>query len=436
MALSLMALSLPIRVRRQAPRRGTRACRRVALACLMTVLAGAVMLPGSARAEGVALIIGNTGYQALPAVRTAGTDARAVATALTTAGFIVDLRLEATTRELFAGLAAFSDRASTADVALIGYFGLGAQHDGVSYLLGVDADPSAQSEWWTGAVPLHDMMQAVSGAPILGLVLVDGAWPTGLPDAAPGLAAPRTLPPGVLLAFSVAPDQALPTNVMFQAPFAAALVPTLADLDRPMVALLREVQSAVTLATQRDQTPQVFGDAERLATVLADYVPENRDAVPDAQPTESEPPPPTAGQDVVPATVPEEVQGDGGAAVAGPDTPDAVATADPDQPVGADAAPAGSEPTDGPPDAGAAAVAPADPLPSGTAPLAITRAEARGVQTALATLGYDPGVADGALGPRSRAAIAAWQSDLGAEPTGFLSATQRAALIEAADLAE
>ena len=55
----------------------------------------------------------------------------------------------------------------------------------------------------------------------------------------------------------------------------------------------------------------------------------------------------------------------------------------------------------------------------------------RQLQTALAAGGFDPGGVDGVLGPRSRAAIAAWQKSRGEPATGFLSAAQRQALIAA-----
>ena len=45
----------------------------------------------------------------------------------------------------------------------------------------------------------------------------------------------------------------------------------------------------------------------------------------------------------------------------------------------------------------------------------------RGVQRALARLGYDPGSADGLMGPRTRAAIRAFQSASGLSADGRLT---------------
>jgi len=54
------------------------------------------------------------------------------------------------------------------------------------------------------------------------------------------------------------------------------------------------------------------------------------------------------------------------------------------------------------------------------------------IQVALTALGFDTGGSDGALGPRSRQMIAAWQQRSGAPATGFISAAQRNELLRSA----
>ena len=58
------------------------------------------------------------------------------------------------------------------------------------------------------------------------------------------------------------------------------------------------------------------------------------------------------------------------------------------------------------------------------APSGLTRAQRRRVQTALAGRGTDPGPADGVFGPRTRAAVRAWQSSRGYAATGELTEAQ------------
>ena len=64
--------------------------------------------------------------------------------------------------------------------------------------------------------------------------------------------------------------------------------------------------------------------------------------------------------------------------------------------------------------------------------LDLGREDRRRVQTALAMLGFDPRGIDGVFGPGTRAALAAWQSARGSEPTGHLDADQLASLLDQA----
>ena len=68
--------------------------------------------------------------------------------------------------------------------------------------------------------------------------------------------------------------------------------------------------------------------------------------------------------------------------------------------------------------AGASAPSPADPAPTPGPPDA---ERIRAVQRALARLGYDPGPADGLMGPRTRAAIRAFQAASGLAADGGLT---------------
>ena len=60
--------------------------------------------------------------------------------------------------------------------------------------------------------------------------------------------------------------------------------------------------------------------------------------------------------------------------------------------------------------------------------LNLDRATRRQIQEGLAADGYDPGGADGLFGPRTRAAIRAWQSSRGRRATGYLDGAAAAAL--------
>jgi TPR repeat protein/S1-C subfamily serine protease len=78
------------------------------------------------------------------------------------------------------------------------------------------------------------------------------------------------------------------------------------------------------------------------------------------------------------------------------------------------------------------------PVPQASPPRALTDEEVlvysaalEGVQAQLATLGYDPGPADGLMGPRTRAAIRAFEADFGLPVDGQVSDRLIAALNDA-----
>jgi peptidoglycan hydrolase-like protein with peptidoglycan-binding domain len=64
--------------------------------------------------------------------------------------------------------------------------------------------------------------------------------------------------------------------------------------------------------------------------------------------------------------------------------------------------------------------------------LGLNRAGRSRVQLALTLLGYKTGGTDGSLGPKSRAAIRAWQTDLGDVASGYLTPQQHAKLLDMA----
>lgn len=61
---------------------------------------------------------------------------------------------------------------------------------------------------------------------------------------------------------------------------------------------------------------------------------------------------------------------------------------------------------------------------------ALSREDRQDIQRALQWAGFYAAAVDGAFGPGTRGAISAWQTAQGAEPTGVLSTSQRAALVD------
>ena len=74
-----------------------------------------------------------------------------------------------------------------------------------------------------------------------------------------------------------------------------------------------------------------------------------------------------------------------------------------------------------------------DPGTESTGTVSLDSGERWRVQTALAADGFDPGPADGRLGPKTRRAIKAWQQAKGYPATGELTSAQVEALLGSAD---
>ncbi len=83
------------------------------------------------------------------------------------------------------------------------------------------------------------------------------------------------------------------------------------------------------------------------------------------------------------------------------------------------------------------AVTPPAPTPEEVeAVLGLERTERRQIQIGLASLGFDPGPADGLFGQRTREALGKWQSSQGEERTGHLNAEAARVLLAAGEVAE
>jgi hypothetical protein len=69
------------------------------------------------------------------------------------------------------------------------------------------------------------------------------------------------------------------------------------------------------------------------------------------------------------------------------------------------------------------------------AALGLDRQDIRDLQARLLVSGFDPNGVDGLIGRGTRAALSDWQRSVGVEPTGFLNAAQRAALVAGSEAA-
>lgn len=121
---------------------------------------------GSALAQEsrVALVIGNSSYEAVPLLANPENDATVIAAALTRNGFDVTLALDADDQRMRRLLKEFARVASTSDLSLVYFAGHGIEVDKQNYLIPVNASLSSEIDVGFEALPLDLVMQALTRA--------------------------------------------------------------------------------------------------------------------------------------------------------------------------------------------------------------------------------------------------------------------------------
>ena len=145
-----------------------------AVALALSVL-GSLFCDDAAFAERrVALVIGNSAYQHVPALGNPTKDAQAIAAMFQKAGFdVVDTQYDAGGPQLKRAIRQFEDTAADADIAIVYYAGLGIGINGANYLIPVDAKLANDRDADGEAVSLQRLADAVGKAKRLRLVIVD-----------------------------------------------------------------------------------------------------------------------------------------------------------------------------------------------------------------------------------------------------------------------
>ncbi len=261
---------------------------RLLLAVLLASVATGV--PGDEPLRGVALVIGETDYEALADLGNPGRDARAMDNLLGDLGFNVSRVLDGDAEELREEIAEFVEDAADADVALIYYSGHGVELGGQNYLVPVDTDLSTPARAGHSLVPVASLLDELARTVPVTIVLLDAcrtsAFPAGqmieLPDGqtlaveGPGLEAVKGpvpigrpgVPPeslGMVIGFAASPGQpALDGEPGGNSPYAAALVKHFAAGGYSLSDLMTMVSEEVYLKTRAQQLPWVNSSLRRV----------------------------------------------------------------------------------------------------------------------------------------------------------------------------
>lgn len=231
-------------------------------------LAALVMLLGgwteAARAQRVALVVGNGAYQAVPRLANPAADAAAVAEVLRGSGFRTELLRDAGREGLEAALRRFAAAADGAELALFYFAGHGIQMGGENHLLPVDARLAHARDVDFELLGLPVVLRAMQGARARVLILdacrdnplaAQMRGLSGTRSVGRGLARVENVDLGTLIAFSTSPGAVALDGTGRNSPFTAALVQHLGTPGLEIRQLMTRVRRSVVEATGGQQVP-------------------------------------------------------------------------------------------------------------------------------------------------------------------------------------
>ena len=217
----------------------------------------------------VALVIGNSNYQAVPGLPNATRDADLIAQTLRDTGISdVTLAKDLDRDSLIGALREFGAKADAADWAVIYYAGHGIEVAGENYLIPTDAKLASTRDISFETVSLEQVLQTTENARTLSLIFLDACRDN--PFAAKiqskdksrsigrGLAAVE--PTGATAVFySAKGGTTAADGDGLNSPFAQALAKELVTPGLEINMLFRRVRQEVYTSTYKEQEPFVYG---------------------------------------------------------------------------------------------------------------------------------------------------------------------------------
>ncbi|WP_170149709.1 caspase family protein [Rhodoplanes roseus] len=238
------------------------------MSCRSWLFAGAVALVsvsglGSAFAESrVALVIGNSSYQSVPALPNPANDSKAMADLLRSADFEVITARDLGQSEMRRAIGNFTRKVAgkgSDTVALVYYAGHGLQVDGDNYLVPVDAQISRESDVPLQTMRLADLMNALAAVPVkTRIVMLDAC--RNNPFSEIGKASGRGLaivdaPNGTIVSYATAPGSEAEDGEGKNSPYTSAFLGVAREPGLPIEQAFKRVRYAVHQATDGRQTP-------------------------------------------------------------------------------------------------------------------------------------------------------------------------------------
>jgi hypothetical protein len=219
--------------------------------------------------ERVALVIGNGSYAHATVLPNPPNDAADISASLTRLGFQVRTLNNAGFDAMRIAFRDFAREAQGADMAVVYFAGHGLEIGGENYLVPVDAQMRSDRDIEHEAVALRSVMNVVSGARRLGLVMLDACRNDPFrPRMTQSAGLTRTVTRGLgrveprgnlLVAFAAREGTVADDGRGRNSPFTASLLRHLETPGQEINFLFRRVRDEVLNATSRAQEPATYG---------------------------------------------------------------------------------------------------------------------------------------------------------------------------------
>lgn len=238
----------------------------------------------------IALVIGMSKYQNIPALGNTVKDATAIAGELKTLGFEVNLSVDQPLTQLVQTINDFSFQSETADIAVVYYAGHGVELNGENFLIPVDIKITRPEQIASQAITLKSLLKSVENARKLRVVILDSCrnnpfadWP--LQEVAKatsadfqtgevtklrvgGLATP-SVERGMLVVYAAKEGEVALDGEGGHSPFARALLTELPERNIEIGMMFRKVRDAVMKETKNEQEPHFYGSLSGVPFFLA-----------------------------------------------------------------------------------------------------------------------------------------------------------------------
>ena len=220
--------------------------------------AHAALAPAQAGEPRHALVIGNAAYASAPLVNSAN-DAQAVAKVLVKAGFKVDLKINASQKQMQEAVTHFGDRLKTGGAGLFYFAGHGVQIKGRNFMLPVGSEIAREDEVPYKAVDVQQVLDKMDTAKNrINMVVLDACrdnpFARASRSSAGGLSSVDA-PIGSLIAFATAPGSVASDGKNANGLYTQHLLANIERPGTPIEEVFKRVRLGVRLDSNGTQVP-------------------------------------------------------------------------------------------------------------------------------------------------------------------------------------